>query len=234
MHRFSLYRTFGMPHSCEDLIEMTAVKLEEIYQEIDRVALTPVESAGLELAEKLKSAKVAAGNIDESKTSALSPATNWTLSEAHRRGLRLDDQPAAMPRSYAQWIDRLVSKDDRHPAETYALDLHAISNLETGEAITPPLRSYIIKRILDHPHPKTAGGAPNVDDVRNLQIVALIEELISTYGLTAYGRVEDVAEGSACWIVAQANIKLGKRPREGRSIAKIFLKVRKELGASRS
>lgn len=222
-----------MPHPREDLIEMTAAKLEKIYQEIDRVALTSVESAGMELSEELESAKVAEGNIDESKTSALLPATKWKLSDAWRRGLQPDDHTAAKPTSYAPRIEHLIAKEDRHPAETYALDLHAISYLETGETIPAPLRSYIIKRILDLRHPKTANGAPKVDEERNLQFVALIEELISSYGLTAYGSVENVAEGSACWIVAQANIKLGKQPREGRSIAKIFLKVRNELEASR-
>ncbi|MDO6733022.1 hypothetical protein Q4577_23760 [Marinovum sp. 2_MG-2023] len=222
-----------MPPSREVLIEMTAAKLEKIYQEIDRAALTSVECAGMELAEELETAKVAEGNIDESKTSALSSATKWELSDAWRRGLHPDDHTGATPTSYALRIEHLIANEDRHPAETYALDVHAISYLETGETIPASLRSFIIKRLLELRHPKTADGAPRVDEERNLQLVALIEELISSYGLTAYGSVENVAEGSACWIVAQANIKLGKRPREGRCIAKIFRKVRNELKASR-
>lgn len=187
----------------------------------------------MELAEQLESAKVPEQNIDESKSSGLSSAVKWELSDAWRRGLQPDDQTVATPTSYAPRIVHLIAKEDRHPAETYALDLHAISYRKTGETIPAPLRSYIIKRILVLQHPQTANGAPKIDEERNLQFVALIEELISSYGLPAYGSVEDVAEGSACWLVAQANIKLGKRPREGRTIAKIFLKVRKELEASR-
>lgn len=89
------------------------------------------------------------------------------------------------------------------------------------------LRSYIADRLVDEVRPSKPANRPKVFPLRDLLIVDIIEDLVKHEGLKAYGSSTEGFEGSACWVVAEAQRQLGRTPNSPRTVAKILLKVRK-------
>lgn len=213
----------------DTLVDMTAAKLEELYREIDEVSLSPVEDEGLDLLEELEIGKNHLFPLAEKDRDDIDLIEKSLITQRWRQGMDPADRPDNDRPTYAVALHDLVVRNNRSHAETYGLDLHAVSYLNSRNPIPSIIRRYLAERLMSLPRPKSNGGRSKENDWRNYGIVSIIEDLARDYKLPVYSKIDDVKEQSACWIVAEAQKKLGRSPRSPSTVAKLYLAVNKEL-----
>lgn len=200
-----------MQKSARDLISQTVDRLMQHYRLLDTLDPTEVEAGNL--LEELGDLR---GEFLEHEVAVI--RTHSCDSAAEEEGAE---------QAYSRRIAELRPGAADNPAIRLALDIHGAKSVLCNLPMPSSLRSYIADRLVDEVRPSKPANRRKVFPFRDLLIVDIIEDLVKHEGLKAYGSSAEGFEGSACWVVAEAQRQLGRTPNSPRTVAKILLKVRK-------
>lgn len=199
-----------MQKSALDLIPQTVDRLAEHYRLLDTI--DPVEVEAGNLLDELGDLRRAYLEHEVASFKACSDDNATSDGEHH---------------GYPRKIEELRCSADSSPAVALALNIHARKSVLYNLLMPFSLRHYIADRLFDESGSSKPAKQNETFPFRDAMTVDVIEDLVKHDGLNAYGSSAEGFAGSACWVVAEAQRQLGRRPNSPQGVAKILLHARK-------
>jgi hypothetical protein len=214
----------------QDPVVWAQERLEEHYRTLDAIGPYQSELDLADLLEELGELKVAFHRGDTSEARYATNIGEYELELAWRRGIAVDGSNIGPISPYLRRLETLKARAGEDPLAAESLDLHAKSYLFSGQAIPIGLRAYIADR-LDGLKPARNRGGQRLSELRDHMLAYVMEEVVSKFGLFAYGSAKNDFEASACRVVAKAQLKLGRHPNSPRPLARILQSARRAAKA---